>query len=114
MREQNTLSSIQFIIFVHGVAMNAINEKELLEFVEISGQGNGAVRIASFKIKETGDGRFILALTLTWKEGEQILTSARKTPRVWAKLNTVAAFLKDLNLPNVPISLELTYPEREP
>jgi hypothetical protein len=113
-REQNTPSSIQFVIFVYGVAMNAINEKELLEFVDISGRGNESFRIAHFKIKETDDGRFVLALSLTWKEGEHILTSARKTPRVWAKLNTVASFLKDFNLPNVPIFLELNYPERVP
>jgi hypothetical protein len=113
-RVHNPLSSIQFVIFVHGVAMNAINEKELLEFVNISVQRNESFRIANFKIKETDDGRFVLALSLTWKEGEHILTSARKTPRVWAKLNTVAAFLRDFDLPNVPIFLELYYPEREP
>ncbi|ENG0237326.1 MULTISPECIES: hypothetical protein [Burkholderia cepacia complex] len=82
--------------------MNAIDEQELMDYA-----ANGV--ISHFKIRETDEGRFCLVLTVSWKEGECILTSARKTPRLWANVNTLAEYLRKLNQPKVPISLELSF-----
>jgi hypothetical protein len=82
--------------------MYAIDEHELMDYA-----ANGV--ITQFKIHETDEGRFCLLLTVSWKEGDCILTSARKTPRIWANVNTLANFLRELNLPKVPIALELSF-----
>ena len=101
--------------------MNIITEKELLDYLAISIEIAGSSRkhagkkrgIDRFRIEETEDGRFILAMTLTFKKGDFILTSARKTPRIWPNLNTLVAFLKELDFSDAPISLQLLYLKRE-
>ncbi|AOD16772.1 hypothetical protein BER93_19435 (plasmid) [Xanthomonas fragariae] len=102
MRRQNRHPELQFLILMYGIAMNAIDEQELMDYV-----ANGV--ISQFKIRETDEERFCLVVTVSWKEGDCILTSARKTPRVWANVNTLANFLRGLNLPKVPINLELSF-----
>ena len=95
--------------------MNMITEKELLDYLAISSKAAESSRkhagkkrgIDSFRIEETEDGRFILVMTLTFKKGDYLLTSARKTPRRWPNLNTLVAFLKELDFPDAPISLHL-------
>lgn len=95
--------------------MNSITEKELLDYLAISSEATEATRkhagkkrgIDSFRIDETKDGRFILVMALTFKKGDYILTSARKTPRFWPNLNTLVAFIKELDFPDAPISLQL-------
>ncbi|MEX3614110.1 MAG: hypothetical protein VB141_10265 [Burkholderia gladioli] len=102
--------------------MNIITEKELLDYLAISSEAAESSRksagkkrgIDSFRIEETEDGRFILVMTLTFKKGDFILTSARKTPRLWPNLNTLVAFLKELDFPDAPISLQLLFLKREP
>ncbi|MGY0343570.1 hypothetical protein [Xylella fastidiosa] len=102
MHPQDLRPELQFLILMHGTAMNAIDEQELMDYAT-----NGV--ISQFKIRETDEGRFCLVVTVSWKEGDCILTSARKTPRAWANVNTLANFLRDLNLPKVPINLELSF-----
>ncbi len=95
--------------------MNIITEKELLDYLEISSEATESSRkhadkkkgIDNFRVEETEDGRFILVMTLTFKKGNYVLTSARKTPRYWPNLNTLVTFLKELNFPDAPISLHL-------
>ena len=94
--------------------MNSITEKELLDYLAISSEATEASRkntgkkrgIDSFLIEEMEDGRFILVMTLTFKKGDFILTSARKTPRLWPNLNTLIAFIKLLEFPDAPISIK--------
>lgn len=102
MLRQNKASSLQFFIVMNEVAMNAIDEQELMDYA-----ANQV--ISQFKIRETDKGRFCLVIAVSWKEGDCILTSARKTPRIWANVNTLAKFLRGLNLPTVPILLELSF-----
>lgn len=102
MRRQNRYPELQFLILMYGIAMNAIDEQELMDYA-----ANGV--ISQFKIRETDEDRFCLVVNRIVERGDCILTSARKTPRVWANVNTLANFLRGLNLPNVPINLELSF-----
>ena len=77
-----------------------ITEQELVDYA-----ANGV--ISQFKIQETEAGKFCLVVKVSWKEQDCTLMSARKTPRVWANVNTLANFIKGLSLKGIPITLEL-------
>lgn len=62
--------------------------------------------ISEFKIVENSAGQYNLLFTVTWKkEGDCVLTSARRDLRKWASLNTLHKFIKGLNVPDAKISL---------
>ncbi len=80
--------------------MNAIDEHELLDYAS-----NNV--ITELKVCETEEGRFSLVVAVNWREGDCVLTSARKLPRVWASLNTLVKYIKGFNRPAVPVHLVL-------
>ncbi|POP75158.1 hypothetical protein CXB34_28140 [Pseudomonas amygdali pv. morsprunorum] len=87
----------------HGAhAMKSIDENQLEEFA-----ANNAVK--QFIFREAEDQRFCLVVVLTWKEGENVLFTARKQMRLWPNLNTLAGFVRGLRCLNTPITLELDY-----
>jgi hypothetical protein len=106
MQIQNGGSAIQFLILIHGALMNAIDEHELLEYA-----ANNVITV--FKICETEEGRFSLVVNVNWREGDCILTSARKSPRLWASLNTLINYIKGFNRSALPVQIVLI-PERKP
>lgn len=87
--------------------MHAIDEQQLIEYAT-----NNAITI--IKIKEVADSHYSLLVTLSWREGDCILTSARKSPRVWASLNTLAKYLKGINGADTPVQLFLLPPKGIP
>jgi hypothetical protein len=87
--------------------MHAIDEQQLNEYA-----ANNVITL--IKIKEVADNHFSLLVTLSWREGDCILTSARKSPRVWASLNTMAKYLKGINGAALPVQLYLLPPEEIP
>lgn len=96
--------------------MNIITEKELIEYLAITEAAEAGVGgkkadtrkgVKEFRIEEQEDGRFVLVMDLLFKPGIWILTTARKTPRYYPNLNTLADFLKGLELPDVLITLKL-------
>ena len=53
------------------------------------------------------DGKFRIYVTLTWKEGQHILETQRKTDRAWASLDRLVTHMNK-KYENVPvINLEL-------
>lgn len=86
--------------------MFTANEQELKAYV-----ANNVV--GCFKIVESPAGEFNLHFTLTWKkDGDCILTNARKALRKWASINTLLSFIKGLNVPDVPIIIQPYYSKR--
>lgn len=59
---------------------DAISEIELVDNLE-----NKAVK--NMAIVQGEDGKFQIYVTLTWKEGRQLLETQRKKPRMWASLD---------------------------
>ncbi len=103
MKRQKGGSEIQFVILYHGESMFTANEQELIDY---------AVNkvVASFKIIEANNGKFNLTFIVTWKkDGDCILVNARKDLRKFASINTLVAFIKALNVPDVPISIQPYY-----
>jgi hypothetical protein len=87
--------------------VDAIDEQQLLDYAR-----NGA--ISHLTMQEIALGRFCLVVALTWRTtGESVLYSARKSPRTWANLNTLAEYIRRLEGPRVPIILELYSEEEE-
>lgn len=100
---QKTGSDIQLLILFRGEPMFTANETELIDYA-----ANKV--IVSFKIIEEKSGKFNLSFTLSWKkDGDCMLISARKDLRKWASLNTLLTFIKGLNVPDVPISIQPFY-----
>jgi hypothetical protein len=99
-------SAIRFLILMHGALMNAIDEHELLDYA-----ANNVITV--FKVCETKEGRFSLVVSVNWREGDCILISARKSPRVWASLNTLVKYIKGFNRPALPVHFFLL-PESKP
>lgn len=62
------------------MSQGAISEQELIDNLE-----NKAVKGMALVQKE--DGKFRIYVTLTWKEGRQLLETQRKEPRTWASLD---------------------------
>lgn len=56
------VSRATILILMYGIAMNAIDEQELMDYA-----ANGV--ISQFKIRETDEDRFCLVVTVSWKEG---------------------------------------------
>lgn len=87
--------------------MHAIDEQQLHEYA-----ANKVITL--IKIQETEDSHFCLVVTLSWREGDCILTSARKSPRTWASLNTLVKYLKGIDGSALPIQLFLLPPKGIP
>ncbi|RRW40497.1 hypothetical protein EGJ52_21240 [Pseudomonas luteola] len=87
--------------------MDAIDEHQLFDFAR-----NGA--ISHMTMQEMEPGRYCLVVALTWRTtGECVLYNARKSPRTWANLNTLADYIRRLEGPRAPIILELYLAEEE-
>lgn len=82
--------------------MTSIDENQLEEYA-----ANNAIR--QYILREMADQKFSLVVFLTWKEGENVLYNARKQPRGWPNLNTLVGYIRGLNCPTAPITLELDY-----
>lgn len=87
--------------------MYAIDEQQLYEYA-----ANKVITL--IKIFETDDGNFSVVVTLSWREGDCILTSARKSPRTWASLNTLVKYLKGIDGSALPVQLFLLPPKGIP
>ncbi len=59
---------------------DAISETELVDNLESKAVKNMA-------LVQDEDDKFRIYVTLTWKEGRQLLETQRKTPRTWASLD---------------------------
>jgi len=79
---------------------DAISELELINYLE------SKVVKCMFLIQGK-DGKFRINVTLTWKEGRQLLETQRKQPRTWASLDRLVRHI-NTKYGNVPlIQLEL-------
>lgn len=67
--------------------MNVINESELADFVR-----NKAVK--RLKIAQHENGKYRLAVNLTWKEGDWHLVTTRRTPREFASLDRLVNLIQ--------------------
>ena len=88
-----------------------ITDRELAEYLTISaiatektGQPSG---IESFKILESGAGKFQLSLNLTFKGNDCLLITTRKTPRTWRDAHSLFDYIRSLDFPEAPISIVL-------
>ena len=80
---------------------NTISEAELADFVR-----NNAVR--KLRIGQTPDGAYEIFATLTWKEGDWQVVTARRKPKNWASLDRLARHIREkYDGTLLPISLEL-------
>lgn len=108
------------ILYIDGVAMPTITEKELLNYLSLSSAvakdaGGKKMKkgIDAFVIEEFEPGKFMLVMDLTYREKGTVMITARKTPRIWPKLDTVPEYIKSLGFSRVPISLKLLEPGTE-
>jgi hypothetical protein len=85
---------------------NTLGEAELVDFIK-----NKAVK--KLNIVQV-DGGYQIVVNLTWKKGDFILVTTRKTPREWASLDRLARHIREKyngDLP--PINLLLKVENRE-
>ncbi|MFN3710630.1 MAG: hypothetical protein ACK4S8_08680 [Alishewanella aestuarii] len=59
---------------------DAISETELVDNLE-------SKAVKSMTLVQGDDYKFRIYITLTWKEGRQLLETQRKKPRTWASLD---------------------------
>lgn len=70
---------------------NTITDPELKDNAR-----NGAVRY--IKAAPAGEGKgFYLFVTLSWKEGDLLFITQKKTPRIWASLDRLMIYLEANN-----------------
>lgn len=81
--------------------------ESITEQVLIDNIANGAV--TKLRLVQSEDGNYLIYVTLTWKEKEQILTTFRKEPRVWANLDRLVKHIQTKYKVNglPPIFLEI-------
>lgn len=79
---------------------DAISEQELIDNLE-----SNAVKSMAFVQGE--DNKFRIYVTLTWKEGRQLLETQRKTPRTWASLDRLVRHINTKYRQVPVIQLEL-------
>lgn len=79
-----------------------VNEQDLLEYAQ-------SKAILAYMVVENEDGKWNLHFTLNWKEGVNVLSSARKDIRQWTSLNTLVNFIVGLGGPEVPITVHPIY-----
>lgn len=79
---------------------DAISEQELINNLE-------SKAVKSMTLVQGDDGKFRIYVTLTWKEGRQLLETQRKKPRTWASLDRLVRHI-NTKYGHVPvIQLEL-------
>jgi hypothetical protein len=84
----------------------AITHPELTQFLKFASESKQP-GIEAFTIVEVEDSKFMLHLDLAFKGRGIIFHTARKEPRAWANLNSLASYIKSLNSPDAPITLRL-------
>ncbi|MFW1512981.1 hypothetical protein ACEWBN_22295 [Vibrio parahaemolyticus] len=89
-------SNIGYFEMKHDV----ISEPELIDNLE-------SKAVKTMALVQGEDGKFCIYVTLTWKEGRQLLETQRKEPRTWASLDRLVKHINQ-KYENVPIiQLEL-------
>lgn len=79
---------------------DVISEPELIDNLE-------SKAVKTMALVQGEDGKFCIYVTLTWKEGRQLLETQRKEPRTWASLDRLVKHINQ-KYENVPIiQLEL-------
>ena len=71
--------------------MTTINDPDLRDNAK-----NGAVTCIKAMPSEDGKG-FCLFVNLTWKEGDLLLITQKKTPRTWTSLDRLLAYITSNN-----------------
>lgn len=79
---------------------DAIGEQELIDNLESNAVKNMA-------LVQGEDNKFRIYVTLTWKEGRQLLETQRKTPRTWASLDRLVRHINTKYRQVPVIKLEL-------
>lgn len=79
------------------MTQDAISEVELIDNLESKAVKNMA-------LVQGEDNKFRIYVTLTWKEGRQLLETQRKKPRTWASLDRLARHI-NLKYGAVPLIL---------
>jgi hypothetical protein len=89
------------------MGMTTITEAELVDNAK-----NRAVKCIKAVPVDSGKG-FHLSVQLTWKEGDLILVTQKKSPRVWASADRMLAHIQQNYRPIVMLTifLEGTYDE---
>ncbi|GGO83795.1 hypothetical protein GCM10011348_28420 [Marinobacterium nitratireducens] len=82
------------------MAHNAISEVELIDNLE-------SKAVKSMALVQDDDNKFRIYVTLTWKEGRQLLETQRKTPRAWASLDRLVRHINSRYVNVPPIQLEI-------
>ncbi len=91
---------------------DAISEQELIDNLE-------SKAVKSMALVQGEDSKFQIYVTLTWKEGRQLLETQRKKPRTWASLDRLIRHIntKYRQVPNIHLELrsdnESAKPERK-
>lgn len=88
----------------------AITHPELIQFLNFARESKQP-GVEAFTIVEIEDSKFMLHLDLAFKGKGIVFHTARKEPRAWANLNSLASYIKSLRSPDAPVTLRLM---REP
>lgn len=82
------------------MTQNGINEQALIDNLV-----NNSV--TTMQVVQGEDGKFRIYVTLTWKEGQQLLETQRKTARAWASLDRLTRHInqKYRNAPVIELKL---------
>lgn len=65
------------------MTLDVINEQELIDNL-------ASKTVKNMALVQGEDSKFRIYVTLTWKEGRQLLETQRKKPRTWASLDRLA------------------------
>ncbi len=79
---------------------DAISEVELIDNLE-------SKAVKSMALVQDDDNKFRIYVTLTWKEGRQLLETQRKKPRTWASLDRLVRHIntKYVNVPLIQLEI---------
>jgi len=105
------LCKLQCVISnVDDAMQTAITHPELVQFLKFASESKQP-GVEAFTIVEIEDSKFMLHLDLAFKGKGIVFHTARKEPRAWANLNSLASYIKSLRSPDAPVHLKLM---REP
>lgn len=79
---------------------DAISEQELIDYLE-------SKAVKGMALVQGEDNKFRIYVTLTWKEGRQLLETQRKKPRTWASLDRLVRHINTKYRQVPVIQLEL-------
>lgn len=82
------------------MTLDAINEQDLIDNL-------ASKAVKSMTLVQGDDNKFRIYVTLTWKEGRQLLETQRKKPRTWASLDRLVRHINTKYVQVPVITLEL-------